>query len=674
VERASAGTFLTSDAGASWQSRRTLLAGPGSVLAGDETLLVRAAPDRFERSFDAGATWERLAGGPTWNTVKALALVPGGGPIVALEPRAAWVSDDVGATWTRLPESWSTHRSAESLAASLGSTGELVLLVGLEDSRELHRWDGSTGAWTTTAVGFGFGGVTALAVSADGVEAGAWALAGEQANRAFRSRDGGTTWTELTALDPYNLFSLAAHPTEPDHLLVGSRDLLRRSRDGGESWEPLLSMARSWIGSVAFGSGDTLIAAALSSAWWSDDDGVTWRDVTAGLDRGIVRRLEVGAPNEGDEVVFTGARQGGLETLVRQVGRDGAWEDIDHPEVLSLRAIAGHPNEPGSFLTNSGSSRLYRTRDAGVTWEAITPAAVIGVASQLGLNPTEPDNVLLRAGHQVHRSVDGGLSWEEGTGLDGLYLLEDVVQDREQPSRWVAVAREITSVTHSLRESLDGGATWTLSSVPLPVTPFPIFRIAIEHVAGERLLAFVYPASGSSGSKLWLHDPALGGWVDVDPGLPAERPYWWTPVAVASDPGDPEALVLATTGLGIWRSRDGGQTWASWNLGPDAESFDVQTDLIRHRPASIDGPAEVLVGTTNGAWSLSLDESDLLLRVSRAGDDVVLEWPEPRLPVTAMRTEDPTAPLRAVAPGTIGRTVLDPVATDGRLYFYRARH
>ncbi|MEM7249410.1 MAG: hypothetical protein AAF533_29135 [Acidobacteriota bacterium] len=666
VERM-AGTFTTDDGGATWRSARLLQSGGGGVVVGNATLLLRTTRDALERSFDAGVTWERLLGGPDWSDVRGLAIVPDGGPIVALESQAAWVSEDDGETWSSLGSDWPIHNPGKSLAASRGAMGELVVLVGLESFDGLRRWDSITEAWSLANTGIETWGVWSIVVSPDGVDAGVWAVTGQLLTTVFRSRDGGRTWTQQTE-HAVNVASLAVHPTEPDHLLLSSRDLLSRSRDGGETWEPLAGAPESYLGQVAFGAGDTLLAIG-SSAWWSDDDGVSWRDVTAGLGNSRVDELVIGAPDGGAEVLLASTRNDGLRSLRRQVGREGAWESVSHPDAPSVLVMGAHPTQPGAFLTNSARHQLYQTLDGGESWDVLPGTGLINVARQIEHDPADPDTLLMWERFDVKRSVDGGLTWDETVGLED-HFVGNLVADRERAGRWLLSTQDRTTYEHSFHESVDGGVTWTLSPVPVPAS----YRVTIGHVAGNRLIALADASPLAVGPKVWLHDPDLGGWVDVDPGVPAERPDWWYPVTVASDPGDPEALVLATGGLGVWRSRDGGESWASWNLGPDAQSFDVLPDLIQHRPASVDAPPEVVVGTTNGAWSLSLDDSDLLLRVSRAGDDVVLEWPEPRLPVTVMRSEDPVVPLRAVGPATMSRSATDPVASDGRLYFYRARY
>ncbi|MEM7248501.1 MAG: hypothetical protein AAF533_24425 [Acidobacteriota bacterium] len=677
VERGFAGPFTTDDRGETWRSRRTLASGSSTLLAGDATLLLRVGPSQLERSFDAGATWERLpGGGPDWPDVRDLTVVRDGGPIAVVDLEAAWLSDDLGETWTRLAGTWTEENPARCVAASRSALGELTLLVGVAPYGGVHRWDESTAVWTVASEELEHRGIDEIVISADGVEAGVWARTATVPD-VYRSRDGGLTWTQLPGFGPGFAVDLNAHHVEPDHLLLGSYGVVLRSRDGGDTWEPVLTVERASFPVVAFGREDTLIAASrLHGAWWSTDDGLSWRDVSSGLGGGVVQELEVGASNEGEEVVLSAAPDGGPWRLKRQVDREREWEPVSHPETASLAQLGAHPSEPGVFLLGPASSAdesaLHRTRDGGESWESV-PAAGRGGVAALAHDPFEPDTLLLSRNTGLVRSLDGGATWEETLGLDEHHPGR-LLADRDQPGRWIMNTRDRVRYEHSLHESVDGGASWSAGPVPLPVMPVPTESFSVEHVAGERLIVFAEPEPGATGPRLWLHDPELGGWVDLDASLSTERPDWWHPLAVAADPDDPRALVLATAGLGVLRSRDGGRSWVSWNVGPDAGTFEVRPGLIRHRPAGPAHPREVLVGTGNGAWSLSVDESDLLLMVSRDGEDVVLEWPEPSLPVTVMRGGDASAPLVAIGPGSWSSSARDPVATDGQLYFYRARH
>ncbi len=54
--------------------------------------------------------------------------------------------------------------------------------------------------------------------------------------RAFRSRDGGKTWTKLRGA-PADVAALAIHPKSPEVIYIGTAEgKIFTSGDGGESW------------------------------------------------------------------------------------------------------------------------------------------------------------------------------------------------------------------------------------------------------------------------------------------------------------------------------------------------------------------------------------------------------------------------------------------------------
>ncbi|MEM7248502.1 MAG: hypothetical protein AAF533_24430 [Acidobacteriota bacterium] len=676
VERGGAGTFRTDDGGLTWRSLQVPRTTNHGAIAGDGSLLVRAGLE-LERSLDGGATWSVAAGvGPEWALTTVLLLVPDG-PLLALDYQRAWRSDDLGDSWSSLDVGWPGFTIAPSLAASRDMAGDLVLLAGLADG--VLRWDEATGAWMDAGAGLEPCNIGQVLISPDGIEAGAWArsqpISCAAGRTVFRTRDGGASWTDLESFELGYLSVLAVHPSVPEQLLAGGQGGVRRSRDGGDTWESVLEIEDEHFMVVAFGDDDVLVAGSRSRLWWSDDDGVTWRDVSSGLDGGQVEYFDIGAPEGGAEPVLARSYQDGWSRVVRQFGSEGAWRTITMPDADagSPAAIGAHPTEPGTFITSAGPWDLYRTTDAGARWEG--PMSVgAGVPPNLIQHDlAEPDVVLaLDWGlSRLLRSEDAGLGWIEVPGFEDR-VVAWIARDRANPGRWVMSSFDRSTRELGLHVSEDGGASWDESLAPPP--PVGAAASWVVHADGDRLLVVVQGAPGVPlAPRLWLHEPGTG-WTPAETGLPVERPEWWQGLAIESDPSDPQALVLATSGLGLWRSRDGGASWTSWNLGAEASALQPIWNGLRHRRDGTTDTTEYLLGTSNGIWSLTVDDSDLVLRVSRSGDDVVLGWPDPALPVTVLRSRDPTDPQRAIGPATLERTARDPVATDGRLYFYRARY
>ena len=123
-------------------------------------------------------------------------------------------------------------------------------------------------------------------------------------NGAFRSTDGGTSWSPLEVPPSSFGFAVAAHPTDPDtawfvpavkdeqRVPVDGKVVVARTRDGGESFDVLregLPQEHAYDlvyrhaldvdasgGVLAFGS-------TTGSLWLSDDGGDRWSTISAHL-------------------------------------------------------------------------------------------------------------------------------------------------------------------------------------------------------------------------------------------------------------------------------------------------------------------------------------------------------------------------------------------------------
>ncbi len=105
------------------------------------------------------------------------------------------------------------------------------------------------------------------------------------------------------------------------------------------------------------------------------------------------------------------------------VSPDGGktWERRDAGlEDFSVRAIAIDPNDAG-YLVVGGLTGVYRTADAGRTWEKISEQ--INVES-LAIDPRSKDRIYVGTWRQGWRTDDGGKSWKHIA--DGMVLDTDM--------------------------------------------------------------------------------------------------------------------------------------------------------------------------------------------------------------------------------------------------------
>lgn len=102
---------------------------------------------------------------------------------------------------------------------------------------------------------------------------------------AFRSENGGATWTEVTGglQSPPN--AVAVDPQDPDIAYVACQDGLWRTANGGTSWAKC-AMTNSWgMKSVVINPANPkqVFAGHSYGIYYSQNRGLTWADISPGL-------------------------------------------------------------------------------------------------------------------------------------------------------------------------------------------------------------------------------------------------------------------------------------------------------------------------------------------------------------------------------------------------------
>ncbi len=204
----------------------------------------------------------------------------------------------------------------------------------------------------------------------------------------FRSDDGGQTWAVAAAtmetacprILHTRVTCVVADPDNPDLAWAGVEiDGVHASRDGGRTWAPVgkgLSSRDIHAIAVVPGPGGKrrLLAATNNDLNVSDDDGANWRPVGIGrvLPWPYCRALiqPCGRP----EVVLLGAGDGppgseGLAAYTRDGGDTWAVAAMPARANSTVWCFAVHPADPDLIYAASVSGEVYRSADAGMTWD-----------------------------------------------------------------------------------------------------------------------------------------------------------------------------------------------------------------------------------------------------------------------------------------------------------------
>ncbi|HUL47513.1 MAG TPA: hypothetical protein VLV25_10485 [Steroidobacteraceae bacterium] len=347
-----------------------------------------------------------------------------------------------------------------------------------------------------------------------------------------------------------------------------------------------------------------------------------WRSI--GPFRGGRVLTVAGVPGEPDHFYFGAVNGGVWET--RDAGR--TWAPIfDSAPVGSIGALAVAPSDSHVIYVGSGEADmrsdiaqgagLYRSRDAGRSWQAIG----LEDSQQIGrilVDPANPDVVLVAAlGHPygangmrgVFRSTDGGASWQRtlfknaDTGAidlafepgDARVVYASLWQTRRPP--W-NVYPPSSGPGGGLYKSQDGGRSWVeLAGHGLPAEPGRI-GIGVAPSRPQRVYALIDASAGG----LYRSDDAGANWTRVS----ADARIWkrgWYFGGVTVDPTDPDVVYVCNTS--VHRSTDGGRTFFPVKGAPGGDDYHTLWIDPRDPQRRILGVDQGAVVTLNGGatWS-----------------------------------------------------------------------
>ncbi len=266
------------------------------------------------------------------------------------------------------------------------------------------------------------------------------------------------------------------------------------------------------------------------------------------------------------------------------------------PALMSGRIadIAIHPERPNTWFVAAGSGGVWKTENAGTTWRPIFDGQASYSIGCVTLDPRAPETLWVGTGEAVggrhvgfgdgvHRSRDGGGSFENLGLKSSEHIAKIVVDPRHSAVVWVAAQGPLWSPggERGLYKTSDGGVTWLCVLAAGPYTG------ATDVLLDPRDPDIVYAALHQRHRTVWalinggpesaIHKSEDGGatWRKLGGGLPDED---LGKIGLAMSPQDPDVLYatieLAGRSGGFWRSANGGATWekksdyASGGTGP----------------------------------------------------------------------------------------------------------
>jgi photosystem II stability/assembly factor-like uncharacterized protein len=240
----------------------------------------------------------------------------------------------------------------------------------------------------------------------------------------------------------------------------------------------------------------------------------------------------------------------------------GQWQPMGPPGG-NFRALATTPsNDNIQYLASSSSpSSIWKTTDAGNNWSRI--GTVNDNVYSLAVDPVNANIVYAGGVNYMNRSTNGGTSWTQLTlPTYHWYVYETKIHPTIPTTIMAACYIYANNYYHmGFLKSTNSGTNWT--SETLTVDTSYAYSLAIDptnpnnvYVGGYRYASSVYTPT--------VFKSTDGGNNFALTGSFSGTPYYVYSVAVHQTNSN---YVYAGTLYGVYRSTDGGATWAQASTG-----------------------------------------------------------------------------------------------------------
>lgn len=371
----------------------------------------------------------------------------------------------------------------------------------------------------------------------------------------FKSVDRGTTYVSSSkGLTGLKVVSLASAGGQGRVFAVTADDGVFLTTDAGATWSPRRGgLTTPDTRSLVTVSSGTYLLGTAAGVFKSSDAGGSWVPVNEGL-----TDLDVRSVLTLNNVQFAATGSG---KVFKTFDQGGHW--VDAGVDLGGPATALSLGSSSRVYAASLGGGAYLSDDLGVTWSPVGGLPSQEIEGFYARNYQEVFAVTADAG--VLHSTDNGLSWiPYGSGVPA------TAQTIASPSTYSNVL--LIGTTRGLYLSTDSGADFLEADHGLAATT--VWDLARESDASPAMWI-------STDDGVFRTEDGLS-WNDRSGGLPFV-PF----IALQVDPSNPSLAYTAGRTEGVFKTTDGGQSWAPANVGLPTGAVLVSLELSPSNPSTL---------------------------------------------------------------------------------------
>ncbi len=559
--------YKSLDGGETWKIIREGMIDDSDVFAidinpRDPNHVFASACSGIYESKNGGENWRKVQGIPSQSrrtrTILQHPSVPN--TILAGTTEGFWLSDKGGD-----PDSWmvTTSRQLEINSIAIHPSRPDLIYIGTNNYGVMVSNDAGKSFVPTNG---GFSGRFANAILADRETP--QRIYASTINTAtgggffFVSNDNGETWRPSMRSMPARLitYAIAQDTRDANVIYLGTNLGIYRSIDRGASWTPVWAPsspekkkvapkkgAKPQAATAARGrvpaakANETVLRAqeALAALGYNlgEPDGKAGASTTSAVKRFQTdRHLPVTGKLDSITLAALGVSSGSGPAAAEK--SDLILADAVHTLVHTVHAESGQPG----FLaaTNNG---LYRSSDPSKGWQKLSYGNIDQRTTCIATDLRHPETIWVgtpQSGVLVSR--DSGKTWRQVDGVPRDVPINTIAQDPQRPDRVFVGTKQALFMSH------DGGATWTRRGGNLPFGDFT--SILINPRNGDEVFAGnAYQTSEIGGGVFRSTDGGVT-WARIDPKgrrLPSQR-IW----ALAFDAHNQNVLFVGSHSAGVY--------------------------------------------------------------------------------------------------------------------------
>ena len=323
-----------------------------------------------------------------------------------------------------------------------------------------------------------------------------------------------------------------------------------------------------------------IVQVILNFAAWSAESPVTVVWTTVGSYSEGISSLSIYQTTDGTYVLLAGTDS---NDVLQITNNDQVWSNLGSNLGGIIALSPDYSSDQTIFAASWNAGYVHKSTDCGVSWSSIDNELPFDAWWSLAISPdyTVDQTLFIGGNSGIHKSTDAGLSWiPSQQGLTD-YAINAVEISPDYASDKTLFAG---GNNRGVFNSTDGGMNWQSANQGLPDSPRYI---------GPSVTALAISPAFANDRTIFASVFSQGTYRSTDAGASWQQIYPRDASAIGISPAfkQDQTLFLSTyTGTPhlITMSRDGGQTWDTFDTTQFEPSYYVASILVSKKFAEDD--------------------------------------------------------------------------------------